>query len=124
MTYLQQLRDSYVKYDEMDPRSLHVPFIHNSPQLHMEYEINGHEGMMSIFRQSVHTYLSELPSEYYCRLCTNKIPHEFSEIHLKYGSTYSSDGNFDMLSELIYGCCESCSKKISRSEIDQNGNLM
>ena len=120
MRYIDQLTDSI---HQGHPNHF-VPFIYEPPQLVKEHEVNGYESMMKIFDESVDTHLSRI-KEYQCRICLDRIPNEFSKSHLKYGSTYSFYGStIDLLSEHVYGCCESCSKKISRSEIDQNGNLM
>ncbi len=115
MTYLQQLRDS------LTTEHHHVPFIYRPPELVMECEFHGPIGMYQLAKQSIRNHLSLIP-EYQCRLCEDQIPHEFSEGHLQYSSTYSLNDGIDLLSEHIYGCCESCSKKISKSEIDQDGN--
>ena len=113
MTYLQQLTDSL----NQDPHNHFVPFIYEPPQLVKEFEVNGHESMDKIFDESTDIHFSKI-KEYECRICLDRIPHDFSIIHLCYGSTYTFSGDFDLLSEHIYGCCESCVKKLCRGEID------
>ena len=116
MTYLQQLTDSL----NQDPHNHFVPFIYEPPQLVKEHEVNGYESMMKIFDESVDEHLSRI-KEYQCRICLDRIPHSLSRKHIGYGSLYTFDCGFDLWSEHVYGCCESCIKKISRGEIDHEG---
>jgi len=128
MTYLQLLRDS-LNLDYEDNRTDYfnykqVPYICTPAELEMESEVNGPMESYQLASDSIHTHLSELPFKYNCRLCNSELPHEDSGFHLMYSSTLLLDCNVDLWSEHVYGCCKSCTKKISRSEIDQDGNLM
>ena len=114
MTYLQQLTDSLTTEHHQ------VPFIYNPPELEMEHEVNGYDSMYEIFSQSIYEHLSSIP-EYECRICNDKIEHSLSASHLDYGSTYIFNTGIDLLSEHIYGCCESCSHKIGRLEMNPDG---
>ena len=116
MRYIDQLTDSI---HQGHPNHF-VPFIYEPPQLVKEFEVNGYESMEKIFDESTDIHFSRI-KEYECRICLDRIPHDFSVIHLHYGSTYTFSGHFDLLSEHIYGCCESCVKKICRGEIDHEG---
>jgi hypothetical protein len=124
MTYLQKLRDSqkYHQDPSTDLKWNQIPFIETPPQLEMEQEVNGYTESHVLASQSIDTFLSELPFEYLCRLCHQSIPHEFSKYHLMYSGTLFLDINFDLLSEHVYGCCLSCTKKISSREIERDGS--
>lgn len=112
-TLIEQLNDSQITYPN-------VPFITLCDDLMMERVVNGDESMVELYEQTIHRHLSSIP-EYQCRICGDSIPHEFSERHIRYSCLVLTDGGLDLLSEHIFGCCESCSKKIANSEITSTG---
>ena len=112
-TLIEQLNDSQITYPN-------VPFITLCDDLNMERVVNGDESMVELYEQTIHRHLSSIP-EYQCRICGDSIPHEFSERHIRYSCLVLTDGGLDLLSEHIFGCCESCSKKIANNEITSTG---